>query len=274
MSEGPVSSFEVAVAGGHIYVETAGEGPPLILIHGWSLDHRLFQMQVETLRHSVRAIVYDRRGFGRSDAEPDLDRELDDIDRLLDALGLESAHVLGMSQGGRIALRYAATRSERVRSLILQGAPVDGIAIEATEIEQVPVREYADLARANRLDAVKTRWLRHPMMQLHGAEAEVRHLVEKILDDYEGRDLLSHPPEAPASHVDVTARMSRFERPVLLLTGAEETAARQQQAAELLRLLPDGREIVLANSGHLSNLTEPGAYNRAVLDFVRSAEQS
>ena len=69
-------------------------------------------------------ITYDRRGFGRSEAQPDLRLELDDIDHILDALGFESTHLLGMSQGGRIAIRYAVTRSERLRSMILQGAVI------------------------------------------------------------------------------------------------------------------------------------------------------
>ena len=111
---GSRSGLWVPVRDGRLYLEKTGEGPPLLMIHGWPLDHHIFDAQVAGLKNDLMILRYDRRGFGKSDAPPDLVREVDDIDALLDAMGIESAHVLGMSQGGRIALRYAVTRPARV----------------------------------------------------------------------------------------------------------------------------------------------------------------
>ncbi len=268
------SARNVEVAGGSIYVEESGDGPPLVLIHGWPLDHRLFEPQSGPLSESLTVIAYDRRGFGRSHAPPDLRAEIDDIDRLLDALELQSAHILGMSQGGRIALRYAATRPERVRSLILQGAVVDGLDVETPDDERVPVDEFAKLAKTGRLDTVIEQWLEHPMMRLPDSDSDSRRLLDAMMCDYAGRDLIELEAGDYDYSIDVLERMTDFDKPVLVITGVEETATRHRHAEELLKVLADGREVVLQHSGHLANLTEPDAYNAAVLDFVHTSETS
>ena len=97
--------------------------------------------------------------------------------------------------------------------------------------------------------------------------------MRDILADYKGTDLIEFHPERYAFDADVLAAMDEFPRPTLLLTGAAETAARREHAAELMRHIPDCREVVFENSGHLSNLAEADAYNRTVIDFCRSADE-
>lgn len=258
---------------GRIYVVVEGNGEPLLLLHGWPLDHRMFAPQLEALSGRFRLIVPDRRGFGRSDAPPGLDREPGDLERLLDAAGYDDVHLLGMSQGGRIALRFATLFPDRVRSLLLQGAPVDGLDVDVPAHDRVPVTEYARLAKAGRLDEVRERWLAHPMMQLgDGHEHEAR-LLRAILADYTGRDLVDVDASEYAFEHDVLAAMSRFPRPALLLTGARETTSRRRHARALLEHMPDCREVVFPDSGHLCNLTEAGGYNAAVTDFCTGVDQ-
>jgi pimeloyl-ACP methyl ester carboxylesterase len=262
----------VPVRDGRIFVASSGEGLPLLLIHGWPLDHRIFDPQVAGLKDDLKLVRYDRRGFGKSDAPPDLVQEVDDIDALLDALGLESTHLLGMSQGGRIALRYAVTRPGRVRSLVLQGAAVDGVSAGEDDSERIPLQEYAELARQGNLNEVRQRWLRHPMMRLDPASTNGALLIRKIVDGYFGRDLLAFAPDSYSYPVDVLSSLPGFDRPVLLITGANESNARKRHAAELLARLPDCQEVVLDGGGHLCNLTAANAYNDAIREFCRSAE--
>ena len=263
----------VPVHGGRIYLEVVGDGPPLLMIHGWPLDHRIFDAQVAGLRAHMKLLRYDRRGFGKSDAPPDLRQEVDDIDILLDAMGIESAHLLGMSQGGRVALRYAVTRPERVRSLILQGAAVDGVSVEEDAAERIPLQDYVSLAQEGNLNEVRQRWLRHPLMRVDSRFSSESLLVRRILDGYFGRDLLEFDPGGYAYPVNVLSSLEDFRRPVLIITGASESESRKRHAAELLDRLPDCREIVLEDGGHLCNLTAAGRYNDAVREFCRGAER-
>jgi len=262
----------VGVDGGRLRVECRGSGPVLVLLHGWPLDHRLFAPQFEALAGDFTLIAPDRRGFGASTAPPDLSLECDDLDRLLDHFEADRAHLLGMSQGGRIALRYAATRGERLRSLVLQGAAVDGMAVETPEKERIPIDGFAALARAGELETLRRRWLAHPMMRLDPGQEEAARRLQAIMADYDGADLLRAPPAIPDPGTAVLDALATFRVPTLILTGGRETRARKVIATRLLDLLPDARETILARSGHLSNLTEPEAYNEAVRSFCLAAE--
>jgi pimeloyl-ACP methyl ester carboxylesterase len=267
----------VDVDGGRLRLHASGSGSSgestILLLHGWPLDHRIFAPQVRYLGQFFRVIAFDRRGFGCSEAPPDLHRELDDIDRILQATGLETVHLLGMSQGARIALRFAVTRPGRIRSLILQAPVVDGIVLEPTEAERIPMEEFAALARAGRLDEVRRRWLAHPMMALGPGHAPLERRLEEIVADYQGEDLLEYSPGRHSFPHDVLARLSRLDKPCLILTGAHETATRREHARKLLESMPCAREIVFGHSGHLSNLVEAEAYNRQVAAFCAGVDE-
>ncbi|MEX0976541.1 MAG: alpha/beta hydrolase [Woeseia sp.] len=262
----------VDVDGGRLYVETAGAGAPILMAHGWSLDHRLFEPQVEELANAFQVVTFDRRGFGRSQATPDLGLEVDDMQRILQALSLESLHLLGMSQGARIALRFSVTHPRTIRSLLLQGPAIDGFAIDEPAAERIPIEQYAELARDGLMDEVRRRWHDHPMMALNGDSGRARELLDKMLSAYQGTDLLADAAKPTESAVNVLGKIRSLRAPCLVLTGARETAARKASAAQLLQLLPDCREIVFANSGHLSNLSEAALYNREVADFCAKAD--
>ena len=262
----------VEVDGGRLYVASYGEGPPLLLLHGWTLDGRMFGPQLEAWAGEFTVIVPDRRGFGRSTAPPALARELDDIDALLADFALEGVHLLGMSQGGRVALRYAATRRGRLRSLILQGAVVDGFAADEAADERLPIAEWAALARAGGVEAVKKQWLAHPMLRLGPEAAEGRRLLKAMVADYRGADLVGFDAADYAFALDVLAALSHFTKPTLILTGARESAARKAHARAILEAIPNAREVFLERSGHLANLSEPEAYAEAVAAFVREVE--
>ena len=272
MNDARRQRLRVDVEGGQLAVERSGEGPTLLMVHGWALDHRMFDPQRNDLEGDLETIVYDRRGFGSSSAPPDLRRETGDIVQLLDTLDIAQAHLLGMSQGGRIALRFAAEYPERLASLSLQGPVIDGFSVEEPEHERIPVADYADLVRAGNLPEFRRQWRDHPMMALdHAPERNVA-LARTMLEDYEGRDLAAFRPEQYAYDGDVLRELARFQQPVLLLTGARETQARKAQADKLRHTFPDVREVILERSGHLSNLTEPRAYNDALRSFCLGVE--
>lgn len=262
----------VEVPGGGLYFQRFGTGRPLLMIHGWALDHRVFRPQWRGLADAFEVIVFDRRGFGRSTAPPDLRRETGDLERLLDALALDHVHLLGMSQGGRIALRFAAVAGNRLSSLLLQGPVIDGFVVPEPEAERIPIDDYAALARRGDLETFRALWAAHPMMSLANATRANRRLVRDLLVDYEGRDLVAFDPVQYAAPPGLLEGLSAFPRPALILTGERETASRKAHAEQLLETLPDAREVVLPGSGHLSNLEAPEAYNTEVRRFCLAAD--
>lgn len=252
---------------GTLFAVEAGRGPTILMLHGWALDHRLFNYQLQYLTACFRVVAIDRRGFGQSTAPADMSQELDDIDTLIEQLNIDRVHLLGVSQGGRVALRYAATRPERIRSLLLQGAVVDGLDLPEPESERIPIERFVELARADRLAEAIEDWLWHPMMELPAGNDSAQQLLRDIVADYKGMDLIHYDPAHYRFNHKVLSKIDASSLPVLLLTGAGETAVRKQHAGEILAQVRDSREVIFKASGHLSNLTESAAFNRAVADF-------
>lgn len=257
--------------GAKIPVYRAGSGAPLLLLHGWTLDHRSFEAQLPLGDH-FELLAPDRRGYGSSPAAPDLDAELADLDTIVDELGGGTVHLLGVSQGARLALRYAATRRQCLRSLVLQGAVIDGYSPDVRDDEPIPLEQYAELARCGKLDELRRDWLAHPLMCSDPLSAAQKESLAAIVAGYSGADLLGAGSGMPVPALIDTLATTGI--PTLLVTGARETAGRRAHARKLLETLPIAREIVISNAGHLSNISRAIAYNAAVRDFLGEVDSA
>ena len=112
--------------GARIYYEVDGAGDPVLLIHAGVANLRMWDDQVAALRDSYRVIRYDTRGYGRTETDAVEFSNRADIAALLDHLGEASAHIVGLSRGGMIALDFAVEYPERVRSLVVAAGGIGG----------------------------------------------------------------------------------------------------------------------------------------------------
>jgi len=248
---------EIAVPGGAIRLDRQGAGGPLLFLHGWALDRRAWAPQVEALSRGFETIALDRRGFGESTAPPDLAAESEDIRIVLDSLGVDRAVLVGMSQGGRIALHFALAHPDRVAGLVLQGPPLDGFRPDAHGADAIPLGHYRALARAGRLDEMKASWRRHPLMQDAGPR------LEPLLAAYQGRDLIAPEVAMPP----IVEALGKIAAPALVLTGEADLPWRQLVADAIAYALADARRVRVAG-GHLCNLSHNGPYNAALMAFL------
>lgn len=252
---------QVDVGDGIVPIHMAGDGPPLILLHGWTLDWRMWTPQIDALSRQFLLVMPDRRGFGQSSAPPDLAREAEDIDRVADFLGFGRYALLGLSQGGAIALECAQRSGFRISALIISGAPLP-VLVERDE--DIDIDRYEALARAGAMEAMRSDWARHPLMAHENPETSA--LVEEILADYEGRDLLS-PSQLHGVPRDA---LSRLPMPVLAMTGDADSRWRRDCALALSEAVPRGSCRLVEGAGHLANLDNPSQFNRIVGDFLSS----
>jgi pimeloyl-ACP methyl ester carboxylesterase len=247
----------VAVPGGDLVVEVAGlpigDGPAILFWHGWTLDRRQWRGQAPLAEHFTLVAV-DRRGFGQSSATPDLAEEAADMARVAAALGLSRYSLVGLSQGGKVALAHACDQPPGLERVVVIGAPLD-IQLAVTP-EAVPVAAMTTLARAGRLDDMRQLWLAHP---LTAGRPEVRAALAAMLSRYDGRDLLT-----PGRPLAVTLNdLARIRVPATALAGAVDTPWRRAVAAAMAEaglhsaLIPDG--------GHLAPLDAVAATNAALL---------
>jgi pimeloyl-ACP methyl ester carboxylesterase len=252
--------------GGALVGESGGNGPPLILIHGWALDRRMWTAQQPAFRRHFMTISYDRRGFGQSTRAADAGQELDDLDALIRTLQLGRTALLGMSQGGRVALRYALAHPDKVAALILQGAPIEPTPPPQGDPAYLPLGEYAELLRRGRVDDMHAAIAAHPLMDVPAERARAHAALLRMIHSYRGDDLLA--TSAPA---DLRGRLSEIKAPTLVLTGSAETAWLNIAADRLASSIPNARRSVIQGGGHLVNMTAARAFNQVVISFLKSA---
>ena len=251
---------------GALVGESGGDGPPLILIHGWALDRRMWAAQQPAFRRHFRTISYDRRGFGESTHAADAEQELDDLDALIRALQLGRTALLGMSQGGRVALRYALAHPDKVAALILQGAPIEPTPPPQGDPAYLPVHEYAQLLKRGKVDEMHAAIAAHPLMDVPAERASAHAALLRMIHGYRGEDLLG--TGAPA---DLRGRLSEIKVSTLVLTGDTETPWLNAAADRLAASIPNARRSVIQGGGHLVNMTAARAFNQAVIDFLETA---
>ncbi len=262
----PDSGF-ADVNGTRLYYEVSGSGDPLVLMHGFSLDTRMWAPQWEAFSRRHRVIRYDLRGFGRSAVPKEKGyRHHDDLRALLDWLGIPSAALLGHSTGGSIALDFAVSHPEAVHALVLFGAIAHGYVF-SPEFTAALQAIYAS-AQAEGIAAAKTSWLRLLAFQPEdpGAEDELHRMVA----DYSGWHWLNADPVLPGEP-PALGQLGTLRRPVLTLLGERDVPDCHRIAAMVGQAVP-AEHVVLAGLGHMANLEAPARFNDAVLSFLtRSA---
>lgn len=262
MAEG-VSYGNVAVHGGTLPIAMAGEaeGTPVILLHGWTLDHRMWAPQIAGLAEECFLVMPDRRGCGRATAPPDLGREADDVIAIADALGLDRFALVGLSRGAVVALDAARRHGSRLSGLVVSGAPLPAL-VEREEV--IDLAHFRTLAQAGDLATLRSEWAQHPLMQTRTPQAAA--LMAQVLADYDGRDLLV-PSELPGFPSEALALLAM---PLLAITGAHDTPWRRACAAALAATAPRAMHALVPDAGHLANADNPARFNALVSAFLRS----
>lgn len=249
----------IAVDGGELTTAIAGEGPTLILLHGWTLDHRMWRPQLP-LADRYNLIMPDRRGFGASTAPPEPAQELTDIDCLAPS-GRFS--LVGLSQGATTALEYARKFPNRVAALVLAGAPLHGLVPQNPSApEHLPRERFIEWVRSGALAAMKADWKTNPLVDVR---PPARALVNAMLNDYDGRDLL----KTSGGPRFTTEDIRELAMPVLALAGARDNGWRRDVATFIGETAQHGQSALIEDAGHLCNLDNPKQFN-ALLDIFLS----
>ncbi|HEX8810181.1 MAG TPA: alpha/beta fold hydrolase, partial [Xanthobacteraceae bacterium] len=236
-------------------------GPAVLLVHGWTLDLEMWDPLVRALRDAFRLIRLDRRSHGLSRGISAPERDSDDLAALCQHLGLTRVALLGMSQGVRAVLGFAARAPEQVQALILDGPP----PLDSASDPEVPLDQYAALVRTRGIEAFRHEWARHTLMQLRTRNPEARTLLATMLARYAGDDL-----RHPASRAEPAARL-RLESltvPTLVLSGEYDLAGRKRAARQLTARLSDAEFAEIPGAGHLPNLDSPDAYSKLCRQFL------
>ena len=259
------------VNGTRLYYEVAGSGQPLVLIHGFTLDTRMWDDQFKIFAQNYRVIRYDVRGHGKSDNPTEESySHSDDLLALLELFGESQAHILGLSLGGMIAIDFVLTYPEAVKTLI----PVDtsglgGFPFPPDKMESLGI--ISTTAKEKSVDEAREIWMSTEWFEPAMEQPEVAAACRRIVGNYSGWNWLNNNPlvrpEPPAA-----GRLTEIMTPTLVITGQRDTRYNHDVADLLVKSIPNVQHAVIPNVGHMSNMEAPEAFNKAVLDYLKDIE--
>jgi pimeloyl-ACP methyl ester carboxylesterase len=247
---------------------TSGAGTPLVLLHAFPLDGRMWAPQVEALAGTYQVIVPDLRGFGaaRDQAveEAGMDLLADDLVRLLDDRGLDRVVLGGLSLGGYVALAFLRRHADRVSGLVLLDtkASADGDQARADRLKM------AERVLAEGNDFVPEVML--PKLLGQTSREHRPEVVEKVtaLIREQTPEAIAGAQRGMAARAATTDVLATIKVPTLVVTGEEDVVTGPEIGRDLAAGIPGARFLLVEEAGHLVNLEQPEIVNEALLDFL------
>ncbi len=256
--------------GVEIYFERAGEGPPVLLVMGLGMNATGWWRTVGVLAREFTVLSFDNRGAGRSGrpAGPySVAQMADDAVAVLDAAGVDSAHVYGVSLGGMIAQEIALRHPQRVLRLILAATTPGGERAIGADADT-----QAFFHRRGQMPAEEAVWASVPY---NYAARTRREGGRRIAEDIAQRLRFPIEPEPYAAQLgaalghDAYARLGAIAHPTLVVHGTEDRMVPPDNARLLAEALPAAELRLWDDTAHLLFTDEPGI-DRAVCEFLRA----
>ena len=248
--------------------ERTGDGPALVLLHGFTIDSRMWRPQLESLSDRFTVIAWDAPGAGQSSDPPETFRIGDWADclaGLLNAAGVQQAHILGLSWGGILAQEFYRRHFARVLSLVL----ADTYAGWKGSLPEPIVEErLAACLRDASLPPGEfvPRYL--PGMFSESATQEIREELAGIMSDFHpvGFRLMA----TTSAQADTRNILANIRVPAMLIWGDADKRSPMSVAYQIRDAIPGARLAVISGAGHVSNLEKPAQFNTIVRDFCLS----
>ena len=259
---------QVRIGDVELAVVDEGQGVPLMLVHGFPLDHSMWLGQIEGLSDMCRVIAPDLRGFGRSDVTEGtatMAQMADDLAGLLGGLGINEPVVFcGLSMGGYVGWEFFQRHRERLRGLVL--------------CDTRAVCDTAEVAQGRRDTAAKV-VVEGPAVLVDGmvpklfSEATVANRPE-IVEQTRGvmmgtaREGIAAAARGMAERIDATSTLPGIDCPTLVVVGEEDAISTVEEMRGFADRISNARCVEIKGAGHMSPLEEPDAVNNAIREFV------
>jgi len=247
-----------------LFYEIMGEGHPIILIHGGLLDSRMWDGQFNKFANNYRVIRYDIRGHGRSALPKGKYSHVKDLESLFKFLNIESAHIIGLSLGGTIAIDFALEHPEKVSSLILVSSTPMGFRIDNQELTKKTLAIY-EAANNHRIHEAVEMWLNHPVFVT--IKSRLRRKVQQMLTENLKSWVLPKDNMTWASP-PAAERLSQIKTSTLIIVGGQDVPDIKAAAGLLENGIGIAIKMVIADAGHHINIEKPRQFNSIVLDFL------
>jgi 3-oxoadipate enol-lactonase len=250
----------------------SGEGPgdPIVLLHAFPLDNRMFEPQGEALAGFRRLITPDYPGFGRSHrapAQPDVRYYAEGVRGLLDRLGLERVVLGGVSMGGYVAFECLRQFPERVSGLVLANTRPEPDSEEIRQNRKKMAHRVAEEGVGVLIELQMERLLAPDTLKNN----------ERVVEKVRAMILESNPNGVVAAlgamreRPDSTPLLGKIGVPTLVIGGEEDGISSPEVMGAMAEKIPASRHVTLLRAGHLANLEAPEGFNAALKEFLESS---
>ena len=247
-----------------------GDGDPLVLLHAFPLNGRMFESQMRAFSGSHRVVAPDYPGFGRSPrtpAQPDVHYYAEGVRGLLDRLHLERVILGGVSMGGYVAFECMRLFPERVIALVLANTRAEPDSEEMRETRKEMALRVAQEGVGALVELQMERLLAPDTLE--NKEDVVETVRTMMLES--SPDGVVAALGAMRERPDSTGLLGKISVPTLVLGGAEDALSTPEVMGEMAEKIPNSRHLTLEGAGHLSNLEAPVEFNAALKDFLDEA---
>jgi 3-oxoadipate enol-lactonase len=245
-----------------------GEGDPLVLLHAFPLNGRMFESQMKAFSGSHRVVAPDYPGFGRSSrtpAQPDVHYYAEGIIGLLDRLHLERVILGGVSMGGYVAFECMRHFPERVSALVLANTRAEPDSEEMRETRNEMALRVAQEGVGVLVELQMKRLLSADTLQ--NDEEVVESVRTMILDN--SPDGVVGALGAMRERPDSAPLLGKIGIPTLVVGGEEDSIASPEIMGAMAAKIPGARHVIIPRTGHLSNLEAPEKFNATLSDFLK-----
>lgn len=249
----------------NLYYEEEGAGVPMVFLHGFTLDHRMWAAQKEHFSRQYRVIVPDSRGHGKSDAPPtnySRDTRVEDLLLTLDQLGIDKCHLVGLSMGGSTGILFALKYPERLLSLTLvsTGAAGWNVGKKISKLDEV--------AKTQGKQAALDQWLAWALQWYKGKERfqGIAQLTEEIMREHSGA-IWADPLRGKYPRMTDLEHVHKIAAPTMIMCG-ELDRMFVPLAKELQKKIAGSWYVIYPGVGHMINLEIPERFNKDLGEWV------
>jgi 3-oxoadipate enol-lactonase len=244
---------------GKIFYQVKGDGEAIVFIHGFTLDHRMWNEQVEYFSTNFKAVTYDERGFGKSSLPKAKYSDQGDLQALLKSLKIEQTHVVGLSFGGEIAIDFTLEFPDSVKTLTLLDSSLGGY--KSTVDWNVKAEEEG-------IERAKENWANHPVFE-KTRSSKCWPEVQKIVNTYSGWHWLNRDPR---KKLDPSAkeRLQEIKVPTLIIVGEDDLDYFHDIARYIHKRVKSSTLAFVEDAGHMVNMEKPEEVNRLIEKYITS----
>jgi 3-oxoadipate enol-lactonase len=262
LSSAVIAQSRTGTSSAGLYYEVVGAGDPVVLIHAFSVDRRMWDPQMPALQGRFTVIRYDLRGHGKSGAPSAPYSTSDDLRSVLDALDVRRAALVGLSAGSQVATDFALASPDRVTRLVLTSPGLGGMTLPPLPWMQ-PVFQAAGAGEPERAARL---WAETPIMALRRDTSAAATLVDLVVSNSRLWTYRTNPvqPLTPPA----IKRLSEIKCPTLVVLGGDDLPHIKEAGNLLMNGIGGAKLVTIPGAGHIVNFDARERFNEELVRFL------